>query len=90
MSSLKGKSSEEMTNTADNFNVLPWDIPPEISTPARAVTPASVTTTWKKQGCAGPQVLDTMLHSASQTQTSDVPNTVMVFKATPVRPATTI
>ena len=79
-----------MTNTAANFNVLPWDIPPEIYTHIRAMTPTSVTTTWKKQGCAGPQVLDTTLHSASQTQTSEVPTTVMVFKATPVWPATTI
>lgn len=58
MSSLEGKSSQEITNTATNFCVLPWAIPPEIHTHTRAMTPASATTTWKKQGCAGPQVLD--------------------------------
>lgn len=90
MSSLKGKRSQEMTNTAATFNVLPWDIPPEIYPYTRTTTPTSVTTTWKKQGCAGPQVLDTMLHSATQTQASEVPTTVMIFKATPMWPATTI
>lgn len=54
---LKGKSSQEMTNTATNFKVLLWDIPPEIYRYARDVTPTSVTTTWKKQGSTGPQVL---------------------------------
>jgi len=90
VSSLKGKSSQEMTNTAANFNLLPWDTPPESYKHTRAATPTSVTTTWKQQGCAGPQVLDTMLHSASQTQTSEVPTTVMVFQATTVWPSTTV
>lgn len=30
VSSLKGKSSQEMSNIEANFNVLPWDILPEI------------------------------------------------------------